>query len=70
MYEGPCYGKYNLKQFHVLIGKENIILASYYDYIGRGDVDAHEFAYVNYVHELQRALRCCGLWDMANNFKV
>ena len=22
------------------------------------------------VHELQRALRCCGLWDMAENFKV
>ena len=23
-----------------------------------------------YVHELQRALRCRGLWDMADNFKV
>lgn len=23
-----------------------------------------------YVHELQRALRCCGLWDLADNFKV
>lgn len=22
------------------------------------------------VHELQRALRCCGLWDIANNFAV
>ena len=22
------------------------------------------------VHELQRALRCCGLWDMADNFKI
>ena len=22
------------------------------------------------VHELQRALRCCGLWDLANNFKI
>ena len=22
------------------------------------------------VHELQRALRCCGLWDMANNLKI
>ena len=22
------------------------------------------------VHELQRALRCCGLWEMADNFKV
>ena len=24
----------------------------------------------SFVHELQRALRCCGLWDLANNFKV
>ena len=23
-----------------------------------------------YVHELQRALRCCGLWDLADNFVV
>lgn len=23
-----------------------------------------------YVHELQRALRVCGLWDFAKNFKV
>ena len=22
------------------------------------------------VHELQRMLRCCGLWDMADNFKI
>lgn len=22
------------------------------------------------VHELQRALRCCGLWDLAENFKI
>ena len=22
------------------------------------------------VHELQRALRCCGLWDIADNFKI
>ena len=22
------------------------------------------------VHELQRALRCCGLWNLANNFKI
>ena len=22
------------------------------------------------VHQLQRVLRCCGLWDMANNFKI
>ena len=25
---------------------------------------------LQYVHELQRALRCCGLWDIADNFKV
>lgn len=25
---------------------------------------------VHYVHELQRALRCCGLWDLAENFQI
>ena len=25
---------------------------------------------IDYVHELQRALRCCGLWDIADNFVV
>ena len=25
---------------------------------------------LQYVHELQRALRCCGLWDIADNFVV
>ena len=25
---------------------------------------------IDYVHELQRALRCCGLWDVADNFKI
>ena len=70
VYEGPHYGKYNLKKFHVLIGKENVALASHYDYIGQGDVDAHVFAYINYVHELQHALRLCGLNELANNFKL
>lgn len=70
VYAGPHYGKYGLKKFHVLIGKENIILASYYGYMGRGDVDAHEFAYINYVHELQHALRLCGLNELTDNFKV
>ena len=70
VYEGPHYGEYNLKKFHVLIGKKNITLASYYDYIGHGDVDAHGFAYINYVHELQHALRLCGLDELANNFKI
>ena len=70
VYEGPHYGKYNLKKFHVLIGKENITLASYYGYIGHGDVDAHGFAHINYVHELQHALRLCGLNELADNFKL
>lgn len=25
---------------------------------------------IHYVHDLQRALRCCGLWDLAENFKI
>ena len=25
---------------------------------------------LQYVHELQRALRCCGLWDITDNFVV
>ena len=25
---------------------------------------------IDYVHELQRALRCCGLWVLANNFVI
>lgn len=25
---------------------------------------------VKYVHELQRILRCCGLWELANNLKI
>lgn len=24
---------------------------------------------IRYVHELQRALRCCGLWELAENFQ-
>lgn len=39
------------------------------------DVRDNDFAFGNfcsikYVHELQRALRCCGLWDLADKFKV
>lgn len=33
-------------------------------YWANGDVK------INYVHELQRALRCCGLWDLADSFVV
>ncbi len=29
-----------------------------------------EKTYINYVHELQHALRLCGLTDLADNFKV
>ncbi|MCQ2211930.1 MAG: hypothetical protein MJZ34_16740 [Paludibacteraceae bacterium] len=37
----------------------------YYTFaIGGGD------RILKYVHELQRALRCCGLFDLADNFKV
>lgn len=28
------------------------------------------FVTIKYVHELQRVLRCCGLWDLANSFKI
>lgn len=29
-----------------------------------------KIVHLNYVHELQRALRCCGLTDLANNLKL
>lgn len=32
-------------------------------------IGGHEIK-VQYVHELQRALRCCGLNDIADNFKI
>lgn len=35
-------------------------------YMWRGNIRL----WVNYVHELQRALRCCKLNELANNFKV
>ena len=37
----------------------------------RGEIEiaGHIYDYT-YVHELQRALRCCGLWELAENFKV
>lgn len=25
---------------------------------------------IKYIHELQRALRCCGLFDLTDNFKI
>lgn len=33
-------------------------------------ISDHELMKFRYVHELQRALRCCGLWDMAEKFKT
>lgn len=30
----------------------------------------HQLMPIIYVHELQRVLRCCGLWNLANNLKV
>lgn len=41
-------------------------------YIGIGDYGDDPFIslYINYVHELQHALRLCGLNKLANNFKV
>lgn len=33
-------------------------------------ISDHELMKFRYVHELQRALRCCGLWDMAEKFKI
>lgn len=30
----------------------------------------HAVKEIWHVHELQRALRCCGLWDMAEKFKI
>lgn len=37
-----------------------------YFYINSDDVDIR----ITEVHELQHALRLCGLWDLADNFKV
>ena len=37
---------------------------------GQNVVLDYYVATLNYVHELQRALRCCGLWDIADNFVV
>lgn len=34
-----------------------------------GDLNINKF-HPMYVHELQRVLRCCGLWNLADNFKL
>lgn len=33
-------------------------------------ISDHELMKFRYVHELQRVLRCCGLWDMAEKFNI
>lgn len=42
----------------------SVVDGKYYQYMYDCDIP------VNYVHELQRVLRCCDLWDLANNLKV
>lgn len=37
---------------------------------GIWNIQCAELIDIKYVHELQRALRCCGLWDFADNFKI
>lgn len=37
---------------------------------GQNVVLDYYVATINYVHELQRALRCCGLDDLADNFQI
>lgn len=38
--------------------------------LNRDTMPMYHSPMLHYVHELQRALRCCGLWDLANNFKI
>ena len=50
-----CYVKVNPKKNMIHVNGRN----------ANSNLYSHSF-----VHELQRALRCCGLWDIADNFKV
>ena len=50
-----CYVKVNPKKNMIHVNGRN----------ANSNLYSHSF-----VHELQRALRCCGLWDMADNFKI
>lgn len=50
-----CYVKVNPKKNMIHVNARN----------ANSNLYSHSF-----VHELQRALRCCGLWDMADNFKI
>lgn len=50
--------------------KGDMELMNRYVNYGHGDIDSSSICRIQYVHELQRALRCCGLWVLANRFKV
>ena len=50
-----CYVKVNPKKNMIHVNGRN----------ANSNLYSHSF-----VHQLQRALRCCGLWDIANNFVV
>ena len=50
-----CYVKVNPKKNMIHVNGRN----------ANSNLYSHSF-----VHELQRALRCCGLWDIADDFKV
>lgn len=50
-----CYVKVNPKKNMIHVNGRN----------ANSNLYSHSF-----VHELQRALRCCGLWYMADNFKI
>lgn len=65
--KGPSYGPFDLWNVYVLLNERGIFLASEY---GRGDTDAHKYSIIHYVHELQHALRLCGLTDLADNFSI
>ena len=42
----------------------------YINFIDKSDFSQSINKHINYVHELQHALRLCGLNELANNFKV
>lgn len=53
--DNDCYVKVNPKKNMIHVNGRN----------ANSNLYSHSF-----VHELQRALRCCGLWDIADNFKI
>lgn len=52
------------------IRRNTLILHDEKWFVGINYLGAKLSLFFNYVHELQRALRCCGLWDLAENFKI